>query len=92
MELVLSATGNPDRGQYGDIGVPTQRVQVASYVEASKAVRTYIQAYALGGGNWTGGELSLDGKPVAHVSYNGRVWEGARGVNNTPCLYDPRPL
>lgn len=53
-------------------------VEVASYAEASQVVRAHWD-------NKSGrafyqdpkaGIIEIDGKPVAHVSYNGRVWEG----------------
>jgi len=77
MFVVLSATGNPDFGQFGSIGVPRRVVEVASYREASRVCRAYIDDYDLGCGNWTGGTVYSDRarrRKVARVSYNGRVW------------------
>lgn len=52
-------------------------VPVSSFEEASKVCRKYITDRGLGS-NWYGGDISdSSGKIVAHVSYNGRVWEGS---------------
>ena len=48
------------------------------------ACRAYIEQDDLGGGNWTGGELTEHGRPVGRVSYNGRVWEMAEGEQTAP--------
>jgi hypothetical protein len=65
-------------------------VPVSGLVEASRVVRQYIEGHEMGSGNWAGGEVWDDqGKHVATVSYNGRVWEpGPRGTR-TPEI-DPR--
>ncbi len=76
--VTLSSCGNPDFRQDPSRSLPGVRkktVKVCSMADASKACRKYIDDHELGGGNWTGGEISLDGKAVARVSYNGRVWE-----------------
>lgn len=74
MKVKLSATGNPDFGQYGSIGVQTRRVVVRSLSEASRLCRHFIETEDLGSGNWTGGQVYEDGKKIAQISYNGRVW------------------
>jgi hypothetical protein len=82
MVLRMSHCPNPDiggRGGYWD-GTPrgpkSQRVPVASFEEARLCV-AYIAERGLGAGNWSGGEITdQDGKFVAVVSYNGRVWRG----------------
>ncbi len=56
----------------------SRSVEVASYAEASKAIlaqwngkssRAFYGAKGVG-------VVTVDGAPTAHVSYNGRVWEG----------------
>ena len=47
--------------------------QVNSLEEASQACRDYIDKYNLGSSGFTGGIVLQDNKPVAVVSYNGRV-------------------
>jgi hypothetical protein len=42
---------------------------------AQKRCRQYIERNAIGGGNWTGGLLCVDGEPIGRVSYNGRAWD-----------------
>jgi hypothetical protein len=61
-------------------------VPVKSYKEASRECRQYIEEHNLGAGNWTGGEIydAKTGEVVAHVSYNGRVWRGARLSIDSP--------
>jgi hypothetical protein len=46
-----------------------------SYKEASEVASKWISDNDLGAGNWSGGEIAVKGTVVAHVSYNGRVWE-----------------
>ena len=73
-EVFLRGCGNPDYAQYADVS-PIATVKVGSLREASKTCRSYIQGWNLGGGNWAGGEVSVNGEVVAWVSYNGRVWK-----------------
>lgn len=72
----LSACGNPDFGQSPDIGVPAAEVECASIEVAQATCRAYIAQYNLGGGNWTGGQVSLYGVQCGRISYNGRYWPG----------------
>lgn len=73
MHVLLKAVGNPDFGQYGEMA-PTTWLEVDDLAQARKVCLGYIDAHQLGGGNWAGGEVRDDGKQVARVSYNGRVW------------------
>ena len=83
MKVLLSAHGNPDFGEPRDLGVEPQWVRVNNLVEASSVCVNWLCEHGYGSGNWTGGEVRVDGVDVAHVSYNGRVWRGAE------CAYDP---
>jgi hypothetical protein len=79
MQVRLSHAPNPDvRGGYWerpkDKGRAVQLV-VPTMEEAAKECRAYIERNGLGAGNWTGGEISVDGRKIASVSYNGRVWD-----------------
>lgn len=74
----LTNRGNPDFGQdptRSMYGVPERTTRVSSMREASLVCREYIDEHGLGGGNWTGGQIMENGKIVAYVSYNGRVWK-----------------
>lgn len=80
-EVELSAEPNPDysnnpKDPRGKIKIKPNRVKVSSFAEASKVCQKYIDDNDLGGGNWTGGTIYEDGKEIAYVSYNGRIWEG----------------
>jgi hypothetical protein len=74
--VTLSSVGNPDRDQYfgRDVLSPTRVVQAKAIAEASRICRAYIKQFDLGAGNWSGGLVCLGRKPLARVSYNGRVW------------------
>ncbi len=81
MKVKLASVGNPDFGQ--DPNRPlygcerSKTVKVNSFKAASEACMSFIERNNLGGGNWAGGEIMDDtGKIIAHVSYNGRVWDG----------------
>ena len=80
----LASVGNPDyrqdpkRPMYG--AARNKTVAVDSMEEASRASLEFINNNNLGSGNWAGGDVTDSvGAIVAHVSYNGRVWEGKRG-------------
>jgi hypothetical protein len=81
MKVILAHRANPDiRGGYwqdpAHKGKPV-RVDASTYAQASALVRQYIQTNHLGAGNWTGDAgviLDDQGKRIAYVSYNGRVW------------------
>lgn len=75
--VVLASAGNPDFGQDPDRplwGVRPCKVTVTTLNDASAACRTFISDNGLGSGNWAGGNVISDGKVVARISYNGRVW------------------
>ena len=81
MKLKLSHASNPDvRGGYWSEPIDPKRAQyieVPTMEAASKAVRAYIEKNGLGGGNWTGGSLTVNGNEIARISYNGRAWDNA---------------
>ena len=76
-KVTLASVGNPDFRQCSTRslpGVPRLTVVAASMLAAASACREYIAEHDLGGGNWAGGDITLDGKLVARVSYNGQIW------------------
>lgn len=76
--VTLKSVGNPDRGQNpcrSLPGVVDSVVGASTLAQASELCSAYISQHQLGAGNWSGGQVSLDGKTVARISYNGRVWE-----------------
>ncbi len=55
-----------------------RRVACAGLADASRICREFIARNELGSGNWTGGQITdATGKPIARVSFNGRVWDAA---------------
>lgn len=88
MKVKLASIGNPDFGQNPNEPMwgcePNKMVPVKTFREASDACMKFIEDNDLGSGNWYGGEIYDDkGKIIAHVSYNGRVWEGEHWTSNT---------
>ena len=79
----LSAEPNPDYDedtQEGSVNIPEQLAPVKSISEARDKVMQFISEFDLGSGNWSGGQIfDTEGKPIAFISYNGRVWEGKIG-------------
>lgn len=74
--VTLSCAGNPDMRQAHNLGVPILQVVVNSLDDARDECRKYIGENDLGGGNWTGGQITDEqGNPIAEVSYNGRIWK-----------------
>jgi hypothetical protein len=85
LTVTLKADPNPDYS--GDdwrayVKKSERKVKVSSLHEASVVCGKFIDKNDLGSGNWTGGRIFDEtGKQIAHVSYNGRVWEG---IENPP--------
>lgn len=83
MKVKLAAVPNPDFSPdvpKGSLEIPEQWVEVRSLAHASQVCRQYIESNGLGGGNWAGGAITHDdGRPIASVSYNGRVWSAQTG-------------
>ncbi|TAL63672.1 MAG: hypothetical protein EPN79_16085 [Burkholderiaceae bacterium] len=81
--VLLAARGNPDHGQLPEqppFGTPGDTLrEVPSIAAAQQAVKDFIEANDLGGGNWVGGDLWSDGKHAGRISYNGRLWPNEQG-------------
>lgn len=78
--VILKADPNPDY-QFPDHRATVKtviiRLPVESFQSAAKVCTNFIASYDLGAGNWTGGQIgNIEGEIIAHVSYNGKVWEG----------------
>jgi len=72
----LCSVGNIDFGQNPERPVsPLKWKKCNSFAECSQVCLKYIAAWSLGGGNWSGGQVQVDGCQVARVSFNGRVWD-----------------
>ncbi len=79
-KVLLANRGNPDLGQDPRACLFTAPddfwLSVPSLDAASAAVRNYLDAFGLGGGNWIGGlVIDANGIDVARISYNGRVFD-----------------
>lgn len=80
MKVTLSHARNPDiSGGYWDKPIDAAKprsIPCDSFADAAYVARRYITRNNLGGGNWTGGQITDEfGKTVARVSFNGRVWD-----------------
>lgn len=87
LKVLLSDVGNPDYRQDADRSVTGLRprwVKVTDFAEASRVCREYIDNNNLGGGNWSGGLITEDGKEVARVAYGGSVWSLPQRVGDKP--------
>jgi len=69
-------------------GIPVCKT-VASYQEASEAVRKFIGNRGASQCPRGMGLIAEGGKITAHVSYNGRVWAGQDWKSGATPLYDP---
>ena len=81
MKLRLEHGTNPDIGYRGGYWVQPvdqrrMEVEVESLTQASRELMDWVDRNELGCGNMAGhcGEVTVDGRVVAKVSYNGRVW------------------
>lgn len=80
--IFLRAVPNNDfsaKSHEANVDVPGRWVPVDSLVDARRLALDFIRAWDLGGGNWIGGEVASDGKVVARISYNGRIWDAGTG-------------
>lgn len=59
------------------------RLFVMSVAEARAACSEAIDAAGIGASAWLGGVIMLDGKKVARLSYNGRLWSAGSSVSKT---------
>lgn len=85
LTITLKHDPNPDipTGYWKPAKDGVKQVHLQSIRDASKKCLNYIKRNGLGAGNWTGGQIYQDGKQIAQVSYNGRVWEGAEDWTST---------
>ena len=72
-KVFLSAHGNPDyiQNPYEKI-CPCYYAEADSIEDCQKLVSTYISAYNIGGGNWTGGKVLeiISNTHIGNISYN----------------------
>lgn len=89
--VVLEAVRNPDHGQYGTL-IPRHTVAARDIPHASELCMAFIDRHGLGGGNWSGGDITDNaGRAVGKVSYNGKVWEpGTRRPGDAPIYPTPK--
>jgi hypothetical protein len=79
LKVTLEAKPNPDashKEHRGTVNIKETKKDIPNLRAASAHCQEFIQTNGLGAGNWTGGKVLEDGKQIAHVSYNGRVWWG----------------
>lgn len=80
--VILKADPNPDYSSpdpRATIKIAKARIPVSGFAKASEVCKNFIEKHGLGSGNWTGGQIgNIEGEIIAHVSYNGRVWEGEK--------------
>lgn len=85
VRVKLASVGNVDHGQPPNrpmYGAERNRIVLVESLAAAAAVcQRFITANDLGAGNWAGGEVyDAAGTLIANVSYNGRIWAGARDM------------
>jgi hypothetical protein len=80
--VILKADPNPDYSSpdpRATVKTVKVRLPISSFAKASEVCKNFIEKLDIGSGNWTGGQIgNIDGEIIAHVSYNGRVWEGEK--------------
>ena len=80
--IILKADPNPDYSfpdPRATVKTVKIRLPIRSFAKASEVCKNFIEKFDLGSGNWTGGQIgNIKGEIIAHVSYNGRVWEGEK--------------
>lgn len=79
LRLLIETAGNPDFDEDPHSSLsPRLDIECSTLAEAVQYAEGYRDYYNLGGGNWQVAVIksARDGTVLAHVSYNGRVWEG----------------
>ena len=77
MKVILENGGivKTSNGKMIDLNKKIKTVEVKTFAEASKAISNYINKYNLTASCFDGGQIIENGKQIARVSYNGRVWD-----------------
>ncbi len=75
--MILQSVGNPDFQQFAPISEPAA-IKGDSLKAMVQAAGEYREFWNLGSGNWVPPEVRREGKPVAWISYNGRVWDSPK--------------
>lgn len=94
-QVVLSSAGNPGLGQDPTqplYGVPVQHVEIDTLEDAVALCKAYICEHDLGSGNWNGGQILANGRPVAEVAYNCSVLSGPFHVDGSAKLAVDTPM
>jgi len=68
----LYSVGNPDHGQYTAVSNPSV-VTSDSIASIISEAAEYIEFWDLGGGNWPSPWVTMNGKKIGRLSYNGRM-------------------
>lgn len=82
-QVQLSNVGNPDHRQDPSRPLPETTcgwARVNTFQEAAALCQLYITFYDLGGGNWSGGDITetTSGLVVAYVTYGGNLYESRK--------------
>jgi hypothetical protein len=77
--------------QKSTLTVDGQKFTVGNYAEASRHYCAKREASGLGASQFGPATIQDGKKPIAHISYNGKVWSGrpADWVSNKIPLFDP---
>lgn len=75
--MILRSVGNPDFQQFAPISEPAA-IKGDSLIAMVQAAEEYREFWNLGSGNWVRPEVRCEGKPVAWISYNGRLWDSPK--------------
>jgi hypothetical protein len=78
MEVYLEAVPNKDfssDSNEGSINIKGKWIKVDDLKDAQIKVRLFIKKHELGSGNFSGGQVRKDGKEIAHISHNYRIWD-----------------
>lgn len=62
---------------------------VGSFEAASQLYATKRNASGLGGSKWPEGQIIKDGKTIARVSYNSKIWPAAEWTPESKAIFAP---
>ncbi len=77
--------------QFEQISMPNGHIyfEINNLWEARNLCKEFIDKYNLGGSNWTGGRvIDEDFNFIAHISYNGRIWDNENWKNANEIIID----
>lgn len=90
MKLIVKTCGNMDRGEPARLDhAPGFSEPVTDMADASRRLRSYLDANGLGGGNLKRADVVEGRATIASISFNGKVWPPGGWKPGATPIFDP---